>query len=649
MKRFSVPILFWVVSGLTLVALVPIGAAWFQTERNIDSIIGQTQQTHQIIARSTADRLAGRLKVLIGVLEAAADDPNIYLDPSAEQAQHALAGIVSRTQNVLSLSLYARRGTENILVFAARRPDSQLPADLAVNTNPDAPPRLFASGGRYYLRLQKPTTRPDVFLHMLVSMESLEAVLNPGELGDEARILLVDMVSGKTLYGPQESLDRIPATMRKAIEMEQVDAANNSHQQGRRPIVYGFARVAGLPLKVVSIQPARRAEQARADMAKTARLTFVGVIVVVALLSLGAWGLVVNPIRSLIGRQQGLLGGHSVEGHGSEIAQLQDGFAQLEAAIRERDQISQILIGRYQIVRRIGSGAMGTVYLGWDPALERDVALKTIRFKEELSDHERTEMTEALFNEARAAGRLHHPNLVTVYDVLGDSNGALIAMEYVEGNSLDQRIRDLGPQSWDMTETIARGMLRGLVKAHGKQVIHRDLKPGNVLLGVDGDVKISDFGIAGFLSRGAGKENAVMGTPGYIAPESYNTGEYGPKTDLFAVGVVLIECLTGHTAFAGRNTAQVIARTQSKDLLLPASVAVQVPESGRRLIDGLLEKNPDQRIATAMEALNILDQNSNDEDTDPSDIDKETADAKIEAVDMDFDSLPTRIGRNSDS
>lgn len=627
-----------------MVALVPIVAAWFQTERNIDSIIGQTQQTHQIIARSTADRLAGRLKVLIGVLEAAADDPNIYLEPSGDLAQRALAGTVSRTQNVLSLSLYARRGGENLLVFSARRPDAEHPDDLMVADQVDADPLLFQSGGRHYLRLQKPTTRPDVFLHMLVSMQSLEAVLNPGELGDEARILLVDMATGKTIYGPQEWLDQIPATMRKAIEMEQVDAANNSHQQGDRPIVYGFARVSGLPLKVVSIQPARSAELARADIAKTAQLTFVGVLVVVALLSLGAWGLVVNPIRTLISRQQGLLGSYPADGRGSEIAQLQDGFAKLEAAIRERDQISQILIGRYQIVRRIGSGAMGTVYLGWDPALERDVALKTIRFKDELSEHERTEMTEALFNEARAAGRLHHANLVTVYDVLGDKDGALIAMEYVEGNSLDQRIRDLGPQSWETTEAIARGMLRGLVKAHGKDVIHRDIKPANVLLGVDGDVKISDFGIAGFMSRGSGRENAVMGTPGYIAPESYHTGEYGPKTDLFAVGVVIVECLLGQNVFAGRNTAQVIARTQSKDVLLPSFIAVGIPEAGRKLIDGLLEKNPDRRIGSALEGLEMLDENTKE-----TAIEKETSDAISEVVDSDFDSLPTRRGGSAET
>ena len=180
----------------------------------------------------------------------------------------------------------------------------------------------------------------------------------------------------------------------------------------------------------------------------------------------------------------------------------------------------------------------------------------------------------------------------------------------VEGPGQDfLRVVDLGDHGAlapEFVRRVAEGVLRGLAAAHGQSIIHRDMKPGNVLIGSDGTPKVTDFGIAGFLHEAREHARIIMGTPGYLAPEAYRSGSFDARTDLFAVGVLLAECLLGEDVFPGRNTAQIIARTQAREVVLPETVREAMPTELEHLLRALLAKAPDARPASAEEALGIL-------------------------------------------
>ncbi len=259
-------------------------------------------------------------------------------------------------------------------------------------------------------------------------------------------------------------------------------------------------------------------------------------------------------------------------------------------------------MGRYEVGEVIGQGTMGTVYRGWDPRLERPVALKTIRLENVIGGRERSEMLERLRREAVTVARFNHPNIVTVYDMWnvdgGDLAGnAFIAMEYVEGVSLSRYLERHGAMTAAKLIPVALGVARALEAAHERQVVHRDVKPGNVLLGRDGSVKVTDFGVAYLLSAVAEDDPAahLSGTPGYVPPESLRQEPYTAAGDLFGLGATLYEAAEGRHPLGEGNLRRLMERTIAGDFLSLEEVRRDLPRPFSRLVMRLLDLDPARR------------------------------------------------------
>ena len=222
-------------------------------------------------------------------------------------------------------------------------------------------------------------------------------------------------------------------------------------------------------------------------------------------------------------------------------------------------------LGKYLIRRRLGAGAMGVVYEGFDPLIERSVAIKLIR-QETFDSDQATELRTRLKREAQAAGRLAHPGIVSVFEYGEGEAGveAFIAMEMVHGRELKAAL-DAGERfSTDATARILRGVLGALQHAHERGVVHRDIKPGNVFLLPDGGVKVADFGVARIEASDLTQTGAVIGTPSYMAPEQLLGHAVDGRADLFACGVLLYQLLTGERPFTG-SIATVMQKVLNED------------------------------------------------------------------------------------
>ena len=212
-------------------------------------------------------------------------------------------------------------------------------------------------------------------------------------------------------------------------------------------------------------------------------------------------------------------------------------------------------LGKYPITAVLGKGAMGIVYLGYDPIIKRPVAIKTIR-KELLEDDDKTDNLSGRFRrEAQAAGALSHPGIVSVYEFGEDAQHAFIAMEYVEGNSLREYMANGAKFDEHDSVSIMAQLLDALQFAHDHAVWHRDIKPANILVMGNGRIKLTDFGIARVESADRTKTNVIMGTPGFIAPELYLGGQIDQRIDIFSAGVLFYHLLSGQAPFRGRSEA----------------------------------------------------------------------------------------------
>lgn len=257
-------------------------------------------------------------------------------------------------------------------------------------------------------------------------------------------------------------------------------------------------------------------------------------------------------------------------------------------------------IGRYRVERLLGQGAMGSVYLGRDPELDRAVAIKTVKDLDLEEERFRT-FVERFRNEARAAARLSHPAIVAVYDVGEDADvGPFLVFEYVAGSTLKQILRGRGPLSPEDLVRVGRLVAGAIDTAHHAGVIHRDVKPDNILVGADGFPKLADFGVARIPDAALTKEGQFLGTPCYAAPETLAEGEYGPRTDLFSFAAVLYEAATGVRAFPGDDAISVAHKVIHDDPDPPSDVATaRIPHGVDQVLLRGLHKDPSRRFATA--------------------------------------------------
>ena len=261
--------------------------------------------------------------------------------------------------------------------------------------------------------------------------------------------------------------------------------------------------------------------------------------------------------------------------------------------------------GEYEIESVLGKGAMGMVYLARDRRIGRRVALKTVQVQQQFDDEsEANEFYQRLQREAEVCGAMQHPNIVTLYEPGYENNViSFLATEWVEGESLRDRLKRSKPLPLDDALRIGEDILRGLTYAHAKGVIHRDIKPANILLSSDGQAKIADFGIARPAGSTLTQVGSMLGTPNYMSPEQVKCADVTARSDLFSVGVVMYEMLTGVKPFSAPDVSGILRNVVEKDPPLASEVNSDVPENAARFVARLLPKTPEERFSNAHEAL----------------------------------------------
>lgn len=284
-----------------------------------------------------------------------------------------------------------------------------------------------------------------------------------------------------------------------------------------------------------------------------------------------------------------------------------------KALVAAQKRIGETLAGRYRVEELIGTGGMGSVYVAVQEPLGRKVALKCIRSV--LTDDELA--VKRFIQEARAISQLQHPNIVTLHDFGQDDDGTLfIAMELLRGESLRQRIERDGPLAPSESVVVIRDIARALAHAHAAGIVHRDLKPDNVMLselvGHGRSVKVVDFGVAKLAQTEKGEAaltgtGHVVGTPGYIAPEQMNGVLDDPRSDLYALGVVWFEALTGASPFDGDTPMKKAFQHLTEPPPRPSARRPGVPPACEDLILRLLEKKPEERPPSAAALLELLE------------------------------------------
>ena len=266
-------------------------------------------------------------------------------------------------------------------------------------------------------------------------------------------------------------------------------------------------------------------------------------------------------------------------------------------------------LGRYELRERIGEGAMADVWRAYDPGIDRVLAIKLLKPEFRASAHS----TARFIREAKAAGALAHPSIVTIYDV-GEADGyPYIAMELLDGRSLDQVLASDGRMSIEQTLAIGTQLASALSYAHLSGIVHRDIKPSNIMLGRDGEtIKILDFGIARVADIRDAEANLktqvgqILGTPRYMSPEQALGQELDGRSDLFSVGAVLYELITGRQAFDGASAATLALQITPSDPPPLASLEPGCPGGLRFIIEKLLAKRPDRRFADGIELARAL-------------------------------------------
>jgi serine/threonine-protein kinase len=256
-------------------------------------------------------------------------------------------------------------------------------------------------------------------------------------------------------------------------------------------------------------------------------------------------------------------------------------------------------LGKYEIRRELGQGAMGVVYEGFDPMIGRRVALKTVR-RDRLDRAEVEEILARFKREAQAAGRLNHPNIVQIYEYGEDDGTAFIAMEFVEGRELKDHFD--ANERFPLAEIvrIMSQLLDALDYSHRNGVVHRDIKPANIILLEDGTVKVADFGIARIESSNLTQAGSVLGTPSYMSPEQFMGQTVDGRSDLFSAGVILYQFLTGEKPFTGALTT-IMHKVLKEEPTAPSALNVQVPRPFDALIRKALAKRPDERFQNGHE------------------------------------------------
>jgi serine/threonine-protein kinase len=282
---------------------------------------------------------------------------------------------------------------------------------------------------------------------------------------------------------------------------------------------------------------------------------------------------------------------------------LPAGTKKMETSLFLENAATKPTLGRYEIIRELGHGAMGTVYLGKDPNINREVAIKTISYAD-VEPEQLSEVKDQFFREAEAAGKLTHPNIVTIYDVGEDHDMAYMAMELLIGKNLTNFCQKGKLLPAQQALSVAASVAEALDYAHQQGVVHRDIKPANIILLENGQIKVADFGIARIMASSTKTQTGVIfGTPNYMSPEQVAGKKVDGRSDLFSLGVVLYELLSGDKPFKGDSiTTLMYAITNNSYTPLP-EVAPKTPKGCVKIVDKLLNKGVTKRYKSAAQVV----------------------------------------------
>ncbi len=265
-------------------------------------------------------------------------------------------------------------------------------------------------------------------------------------------------------------------------------------------------------------------------------------------------------------------------------------------------------LGRFEVESELGRGAMGVVYKGLDPKIGRPVALKTLLFDSLAASEDAMQSKERFLVEAKATGQLAHPNILTIYDAGEEGNIAYIAMEYLKGGDLQDMINAGKFTGYGQILDIVRQIAEGLDHAHENQIVHRDIKPANIMM-MNGKIpKIADFGLARLQDSNLTTTGTVLGTPSYMAPEQVRGRSLDGRADLWALGVILYEMLTGEKAFRGESITSVIYSVVNEEPIPPRDLVMDLPAGIDDFMKKALAKVPEERFQTGAEFADAIKQ-----------------------------------------
>lgn len=605
MKSKALPLIAWVVLGLLLVGLLPFAITAYQIKANQDSLVSQVQQTHLVSVDATADKVSSYVLGLRNLLKSIADNQNLLAQLQSKLFDEVLASTLLVQNEVLAIAVYTNDDAQRLEKMAQQKSVSAFAQSIFDQSSADAL-QAITLNDESYLVIRQPTVDGKHIALMLVDRLKLQALLTVPALNDA--VLGLSNGRNEIIDGHVENYAGFPDSLTTLIAARYVgSAADNFVGNNDTRQVAAFARVAGTDWIVFSQQPADKAEIARQDMWNAAIRALATVSLMCGIFAFAAHRKIIKPIREMVVAQKRLLGSDSADMSGSEIDQLRQSFSLLERRLKNKSELRSVSLGRYQIDDVIASGSMGTIFKGWDPRLEREVAIKTIKIGKLDRTFDRHELVARLVKEAKIVAKIIHPNIVTVYDAVDAQEIAFIAMELIDGISLDDYLRRYGTIPPQQTVALATAILRGLSEAHRRSIIHRDIKPSNVLLGYNGSVKLSDFGVASLTSKHRQDNAHVVGSPGYIAPEVIYKNTYSEMSDMFAVGVILYRCLLGETLFRGTSIKDSFRLTGAYEPPPPHTVDRKIPEVLSNVVMSLLTKHPLKRPNNAAMVADSLE------------------------------------------
>ena len=592
MARGRRSLLFWVALALTLAAGFPAVIGLLQLDNNRLVLLDQVQRLQMLSAAKVADRLGTQVSRLRLAASRVARDPALA-DPASVEAHERLAGVLRDDPDVLAAVVVTPNGET---VVMAQRRDSRDIVAAALASPAEADVEIGGDADQRWLELRAPIDGSENHLALVASTEALVNELLLATQVSEAQTVLLDQVS-KTVIGDPNIPVELPERLLDQVETQQLETGAGRYEDADgKEVIAAYNSVVGAPWVVLSRQPRAAADAARARLRRSALTATLGAALIAIMLSFFGYRLLVQPIQRLV-RAQAQVAGVDAPEAGSEIAQLESTFGQLLQLEKERESIGEVFLGRYRVVSQLGRGGSGTVFKGFDPVLERTVALKAVPLAE--AGEEADELVSKLRDEAVHLARLHHPNIVTVFDFEQHGDTAYIAMEMVEGVSLAQFVRRQGQLAAKEGTTIAAAITDALSAAHGVGLVHGDLKPGNILLGEKGEIKVADFGTAQLMREMAQNADRLEGTAGYLAPEVLKRLGSTQASDIFSLGVVMYEMFAGQRPFGKGSIGDVLKRTLRGDVKPLDEVRPSLSPELTRLVMNLLAGEPEERPASA--------------------------------------------------